>query len=127
MALILFITFTGQESSGITVTTDRSKLSFDFLKANLLLSVHDVNPHDMSYSLLEVLDYNLRCNSFSWNTQIILVGIYVIFDIWTMLKETSFYGNWHPFNFRVKVHGVGAEDVRAEIITDHVYRFDTGA
>jgi len=127
MALILFITFTGQESSGIAVTTDRSKLSFDFLKANLLLSVHDVNPHDMSYSLLEVLDYNLRCNSFSWNTQIILVGIYVIVNIWTMLKETSFYGNWHPFNFRVKVHGVGAEDVRAKIITDHVYRFDTGA
>jgi len=127
MALILFITFTGQESSGITVTTNRSKLPFDFIKANLLLSVHDVNPHDMSYSLLEVLDYNLRCNSFSWNTQIILVGIYVIVNIWTMLKETSFYGNWHPFNFRVKVHGVGAEDVRAEIITDHVYRFDTGA
>ena len=127
MALILFITFTGQESGGIAVTNDRSKLSLDFLKANLLLSVHDVNPHDMSYSLLEVLDYNLRRNSFSWNAQIILVGIYVIFDIWTMLKETSFYGNGNPFNFRVKVHGVRAEDVRAEIITDHVYSFDTRA
>ena len=127
MALILFITFTGLESGGIAVTTDRSELSFDFLEANLLLSVHDVNPHDMSYSLLEVLDYNLRRNSFFWNAQIILVSIYMIVNIWTMLKETSFYGNGNPFNFRVKVHGVGAEDVRAEIITDHVYRFDTGA